>query len=166
MTVPQSLMLGGGLVVCVFGAGVLVGRHTIAAPVAVQVAHGQTQVRQAEQQRTDTIYQRTEHVLTKTLQHFDTVALHDTILKHLTDTVMVAQYVAACDSLRSACSAFRDSANALHSADHALISAQATELHAWQKSQPSKFRQLATYAVMGAAGFGLCKASISLPFLH
>lgn len=166
MTIPQSLMLGGGLVVCVFGAGMLVGHHMIGAPVAVQVAHGQTQVRQTEQQRTDTIYQRTDHWLTKTIQHFDTVQQHDTILKHLTDTMMVKQFVQACDSLRGACGAFRDSATALREADHALISAQATEIHAWQSSQPSKFRQIATYAAMAGAGFGLCKAGITLPFLH
>lgn len=166
MTIPQSLMLGGGLVVCVFGAGVLVGRHTITAPVAVQVAHGQTQVRQAEQERAETVYVRNDHWLTKTLQHFDTVQQHDTILKHLTDTVMVKQYVQACDSLRSACGAFRDSANVLREADHTLIQAQATEIHAWQSSQPSKFRQIATYAAMAGAGFGLCKAGVSIPFLH
>lgn len=34
-----------------------------------------------------------------------TVALHDTVLKHLTDTVLVKQYVASSDSTIRACSA-------------------------------------------------------------
>lgn len=166
MTIPQTLLLGGGLAVAVFGAGVAVGRHSIAPPVSVQVAHAQTQIRDTAQAHADTVYQRMDHVLTTTLQHFDTIAVHDTILKHLTDTVMVKQYVQACDSLKSACSAFRDSSNVLRDADHALIQAQSTELRAWQSSQPSKLRRIATYALFSAVGFGLCKTGLSIPFLH
>lgn len=166
MTLPQTLMLGGGLTVAVFGAGVLVGRHSNAPPVSVQVAHAITQIRDTAQAHADTVYVRNDHWLTKTLQHFDTIQAHDTILKHLTDTVMVQQYVAACDSLRGSCQAFRDSSQLLRSADHALIQAQSTELRAWQSSQPSTFRRIATSALIGAAGFGLCKTGITLPFPH
>lgn len=166
MTLPQTLMLGSGIAVAVFGAGVIVGRHSVAPPIPVQVAHAQTQIRDTAQAHADTVYQRVDHVLTKTLERFDTIAIHDTIMRHLTDTVMIAQYVAACDSLKSVCSAFRDSASALRSADHALIQAQATELHAWQSSQPSKFRQIAIYAAVAVGGVGLCKAGVSIPFLH
>lgn len=166
MTIPQTVILGGGLAVGIFTAGVLVGRHSTAPPVSVQVAHAITQIRDTAQAHAETVYVRNDHWLTKTLQHFDTIQAHDTILKHLTDTVMVKQYVQACDSLKSACSAFRDSSNVLRDADHALIQAQSTELRTWQSSQPSKFRRIATYTLVAAGGFGLCKAGLTLPFLH
>jgi hypothetical protein len=165
MTTPTVILIGGAAI-ALFGGGYLVGHHTVASPIPVQVAQGAVQVRQAAQEKADTVYQRMDHILTKTLQHFDTISVHDTILRHLTDTVLVAQYVAACDSLRGACQAFRDSSQRLRDADHALIQAQTVEIHAWQSSQPSKLRRIITYAAVAGAGFGLCKAGLSIPFLH
>lgn len=165
MSTP-SIAVIGGVAVLLFGGGVLVGRKTIAPPIPVQVAHGQTQIRETEQAHIDTIYMRTDRWLTKTLDHFDTVQAHDTILKHLTDTVMVKEYVSACDSLRSACQSFKDSSSVLRVADHNLIAAQATELQAWRQSQPSKFRQIVTYTAVAVAGYSLGKSGIQLPFLH
>lgn len=155
-----------GAAVLLFGGGFLVGRRTIAPPVSVQVAHGQTIIREHEQAHIDTVYERNDRWLTKTLEHFDTIQTHDTILKHLTDTMMVKEYVQACDSLKTSCQIFRDSSRTLREADHNLIMAQATELKAWQRSQPSKFRQVVTYAAIATAGYGICRAGISFPFLH
>lgn len=163
MTVNTIAILGTTAIAAVFGSGYLLGRHMIASPLSVQQTHTQTVAIHDTVRQTDTVVVARTKLLTKLLQTF----LHDTVhlAQQIHDTVWVKQFVQSCDSLAGACHAYQTAAQAKFHADSLLFAAQDRELHAWVSSQPSKFRQLATYAAVAGAGFGLCKAGITIPFL-
>lgn len=204
------------LVLCVtgiagasFSLGYHLGRPTV--PMPVQVAHGQTQIRDTAQEHADSVLRRQNDSLghrlaqseqasvgvyaaldrikarlSVTASRADSLALvaadtlpdssdHPVVLAPPvtapdTDLDHIHRDLAQCDTLRSSCHTFRDSTAAFVASTHALIQAQQTELRAWQTSQSSTIHRVTmtalTTLVSAGAGYGLCRAGLSLPFFH
>lgn len=71
--------------------------------------------------KADTIYVTRRDTLTRYVAR--TTTLHDTVLRHLTDTVLVKQYVATADSTIRACSDVVLSCDTVRARYRALVSA-------------------------------------------
>lgn len=138
---PHAGVILGGM--ALFAGGGVLGYHLAKPPTpsqTVQQAH-QTTIHLWDTVRAmDTVVVRQTRQLSQT----DTLyqQIRDTLLRRITDTVVVKEFLTACDSLRASCTAFRVAAQSKFHADSLLFHAQDQELHAWQASQPSRLHGL------------------------
>ena len=79
--------------------------------------------------------------------------LRDTVLAHITDTVIVKQYVAQTDTLRSECEALRNACLVLGAVADSTIGAYQTRVKLLERRQPTFMeRHWRAAALLGAAG--------------
>lgn len=132
---PHALLVGAGLVLA--GGSFALGYHIGRPKTSLTVQQAQQQVKMAHDtvRATDTLVK----LKTKILAHTDTTyqQVRDTVLQYLHDTVVVKQFVQACDSLKASCDAFRTAVQSKFRADSGLMTALTQENIAWRASQPS-----------------------------
>lgn len=158
---PHAFIASAVLLVGVgsFYLGYRTGRPTT--PVSIHVIQQQVKLAHDTVRKTDTLVTTKDKLLTKILTRIDTLKTTERI----TDTMWVKQEVHVCDSLASSCADYRAAAQQKFRADSLLFATQAREVTAWRAQQPSKLHTIATLAIAGLVGVGLCKAGVSIP-LH
>lgn len=83
-----------------------------------------------------------------------TVTLRDTLLRHITDTVLVKQFVAASDTALHACSEVIVSCDTIRARYAALAKQDSTTQQLLRKQQPGFWAELKSSCGIGA-GYGL-----------
>lgn len=79
----------------------------------------------------DTVVQRDTRIVYRSVARVDSI--RDTVLAHITDTLVVKQYVAATDSMRHACTELANDCETFRANATKLIGAQNTEITALKK---------------------------------